>query len=361
MLDRPFVARPLENHPFLTLGDFFEGIRRFVWQNQGRHLSHLLSKIQGSPVTPGDIETLVLRYEKYGTLYHVISIEAGTKKNNWKFALSVAQFQEAREILDREFHLLGLLNQKFDYPYLPQAYLNDTLEIKKAKNTETFAIALTSWFEGYHEWHFQGDKNKAETAAIWNMKKGFQSASKEELSEIIRLSTKILTLYFDTETYHRIHPWHHGAGDFVVKKDLKDIDVRLITVRGYESLASYVHNDHLRSLEAVLLFFLDMTLKMRIDKHGGMGDPIWAADSVLPSLRNGFIEALQFKEQKRDLPAFQTSDVIRRLREFSKEDLYSKLAQLAAYYRYTDPVDFACIETHQKEHTTELHLTLQAL
>ena len=359
MLDSPFVARPLENHPFLTLGDFFEGIRHFVWQNQGRHLSHLLSKIQGSPVTPGDIETLVLRYEKYGTLYHVISIEAGTKKNNLKFALSVAQFQEARETLDREFQLLGRLNQKYEYPYIPQAYFKDIQVVKKGPHRETFLMALCSWFEGYHEWHFQKDHNHADAAVIWDMEKGYQSASKKEVNEIIRLASKILTLYFDPKTFQRIDPWHHGAGDFVVKKAQRGIDVRLITVRGYEPMAAFSADQSLSPGDALLLFFLELTIKMRLDKTEGIGSPLWASHSIISPARDGFLEALRLKENRGDISPVLVEGFIDHARGLSEEDLYSKLVQFARKYRFTDPIDYACIHQHLKKHAEDLYLTFQ--
>jgi len=358
ILERPFVARPLENHPFLTLGDFFEAIRLFIWQNQGRKLARLLQNKQGSPVKPGDIGSLAIRYEKYGTLYHVISIEVGTQKNRWKFALSVAQYRQARETLDREFHLLAHLHQKYDYPYIPQAYFKDTHEIKKGPHQETFLMALCGWFEGYHEWHFQKENNQAETAVIWDMEKGYQRATKQEVCEIIRLASKILTLYFDPNTFQRIDPWHHGAGDFVVKREPKGVDVRLITVRGYEPVVAFPADHTLSPGEGLLVFFLEMTIKMRLDKSEGMGSPLWASPIVIPPVLEGFLEALRLKEKLGDMGPFSVEAFIDHIQRLSEKKLHSKLVQLTRKYRFTDPQDFSCIRQHLKEHGLDLYRAL---
>lgn len=360
MLKKPFVERPLENHPFLTLGDFFECIRRFIWKNEGQMLSHLLQKIQGTPVNPRDIENLVICYEKYGTLYHVIRIEAGTKENKWKFALSVAQFQEAKETLDQEFHLLDFLNKEYDFPYIPQAYFKHIQQLKKGSNRESFLMALYGWFEGYHEWHFQKDDIHAETAVIWDMDKGYQRATKQEVAEIIRLASKILALYFDPVTFQRIDPWHHGAGDFVVKREQGGMDVRLTTVRGYEPIAAFPPDHTLLPSEALLFFFLEMTIKMRLDKSEGMGAPIWASCTILPAVRDGFLEGLRVKEKPGKVPPSLVDEFIGLLRGLSEEDLYSKLVQFSYKYRYTDPSDFPCIRQHLKKHSSDLYRTLQS-
>jgi hypothetical protein len=359
MLARPFVARPLENHPFLTLEDFFEAVKHFIWQNEGQILSHLPRKIQGSPATPQSIETLVIRYEKYGTLYHVISVEAGTKETKSKFALSVAQFQGAKETLHREFRLLKQLNKKYHFPYIPQAYFKDIQELKKGSKTETFLMALYSWFEGYHEWHFEKDDHHPETAIIWDMDKGYQSVTKQEVGEILRQASKILTLYVDPETYQRIDPWHHGAGDFVVKREHRVVDVRLITVRGYEPIAAFPADHALSPVEAFLIFFLELTIKMRLDKSEGMGGPIWASSAVLPSIRDGFFEALRGKEGRGDILPVSVDQFIEYIGRLSAEDLYSKLKQLSHKFRHTDPVDYACIRQHLKKHCSDLYRTLK--
>jgi hypothetical protein len=358
MLERPFVAKPLENHPFLTLRDFFEGIRDFVWQNQGQKLARLLKKKQGSPVDPGHIEALVLRYEKYGTLYHVVSVEAGTKKNRWKFALSVAQYLEARETLDREFQLLHRLNKKYEFPYIPRAYFKGIRKIKKGPHQETFLMALCSWFEGYHEWHFQKLDNHAETALIWDMEKGYHCATKQDVGQIIRQASRILTLYFDPNTFHHIDPWHHGAGDFVVKKKQRAIEVRLITVRGYEPMEAFPADHTLSTREALFLFFLEMTIKMRLDKSEGMGSPLWASPTVIAPVLDGFVEALRLKEKRGDISPFLVEEFFDHLRRLSEEDLYSKMVQFARKYRHSDPVDFACIHQNLEKHVSDLYKVL---
>ena len=61
--------------------------------------------------------------------------------------------------------------------------------------------------------------------------------SRQQTRHVYIEISKILTLYYNPRTYHQIFPWHHGAGDFVVRADGDRIEVRLVTVRQYGPLA----------------------------------------------------------------------------------------------------------------------------
>lgn len=358
MMRRPFALRPLENHPFLSLGDFFHTTRNFLWQGDGERLFHPMNRPIDSDRQISEIQQLIIRYEKYGALYQILSAEAVTEDSTRKYAVIAALFPEAKETLEREYDLLNRLNRRYGYSLIPQVYLKDKVNSGHPGKTETIDMALSNWFEGYHEWHFSGNKNNAETISIWNMEGGYQSAGTDVIREIIRQAAKILTLYYDPISNHQIYPWHHGAGDFVVKVDEKGVDVRLISVRGYDAMVSPLKRGITDPLEPILFFFLNMTVRMRIDKFEGMGDPVWAGASILPAVLSGFIEGLRQKEDEGKTDNHIREKMLLNLRDIPRKALHEKLVWQIEMYRGIDPVDFSCMHEHIETHRDELYHAL---
>ncbi|MGC1403805.1 MAG: hypothetical protein WA974_12855, partial [Thermodesulfobacteriota bacterium] len=100
---------------------------------------------------------------------------------------------------------------------------------------------------------------------------------------------------YHPDTYEQIFPWHHGAGDFVVKLTDDGLEVRLVTVRQYGAMADPSEMDR---NEALLFFFLNLSIRMRLDRLDGVGELIWAEDECLDMTWEGFKEALQVKERE---------------------------------------------------------------
>ena len=355
MMRRPFVLRPLENHPFLSLGNFFHATRDFLWQGDGERLFYPMKGLKSTDGQMGKIQQLIIRYEKYGALYQILSAEAVAEDSTRKYAVIAALSPEAKETLERECDLLGRLNSRYAYPLIPQIYVRGEVVSGHPGKSETIDMALSNWFERYHEWHFSGDKNNAETISIWNMEKGYQSAATDMIREIIRQASKILTLYYDPISNHQIYPWHHGAGDFVVKVDEESVDVRLISVRGYDATVSPLKGNITNPLEPILFFFLNMTVRMRIDKFEGMGDPVWAAAFILPAVLSGFLEGLRQKEEKGKTNNRISEKMLLYLRDLSRKALHEKLVRQIEMYRRIDPVDFSCMRKHIEAHADELY------
>ena len=358
MMRRPFVLRPLENHPFLSLGDFFHATRDFLWQGDGERLSQIMNGPTDSDRPVRKIQELIIRYEKYGTLYQILSAEAVTEDSKSKYAVIAALSPEARETLERECDLLIRLNSRYGYSFIPKIYFKEKAGCGRPGKVEMIDMALSNWFEGYHEWHFSGGRNNAETISIWNMEGGYQSAMTDVICKIIHQASKILTLYYDPISNHQIYPWHHGAGDFVVKVDEEGVDLRLISVRGYDVTISPLKRNITNSLEPILFFFLNLTVKMRIDKSEGMGDPVWAGAFILPAVLSGFLEGLRQKEEEGKTDNRIREKMIRDLRGISRKALHEKLVRQIEMYRGIDPVDFSCMQEHIEAHADELHHAL---
>jgi len=320
MLQTPFFVNPLEKHPFMTLGDFFDSIMTFLIDGNGYQLKDIIKTKRGEVLLLEEVIQLIIRYEKYGILYHILSIEVESVDFREKFALSAAQFPDAKLSLEKEYNLFSRLNQRFGFSYIQHVYQKSEMIIKRGDDIETFLIMMSNWFEGYHEWHFIGDKDNAESVIIWDMEKGYRSLPIKDIMKIIFEASKVLTLYYDPVTFHRIYPWHHGAGDFVVKLNEKDSNVRLISVRGYEPISQFLKRKSISPVDAIIFFLIEMTVKMRIDKQEGMGNPIWSGNFILPSIIGGFIEAIQVKEDEGNFPGLTTKELLAHLKGISRRD-----------------------------------------
>jgi hypothetical protein len=359
-LQRPLILSPFETHPFLTLGDYFDAVRGFILLDNGKHLAHLLTHLWDKKTELKDIEKIIIRYEKYGTLYQIVSAEVFSQDQHIKFAVSTAMSEEARETLDREFDLIQHLYYQKGLPYLPRAHYRQPITLLREEMSETFLMTMSQWFENYHEWHFTKDENNEERIIIWDMEGGgYRFASGQEFYEIIRQISKILTLYYSLDTCRRIYPWHHGAGDFIVKTGDGSVDVRLVTVRGYEPIALSGSKERADTLKTFLLFLFDITIKMRLDKLEGVGEPYWAEASILRGVLEGFFDALKIKELESDSPDLKADNFINILKSISQDEIRTFFSLWIDQYRSQDPSDYKAIEKHIEGHIIDVYRTFQ--
>ncbi len=354
-LARPFIVRPFETHPFLTLYDYFAAITDFLLREGWQRIALLLSRKWERRVKPDVVERVLIRYEKYGTLYQIASATIVAGDRNATFAVTTAMSSSAKEMLDHEFDLLQQLNILRQPSYLPQVYYKETVAIQKQEGSETFLMTLSEWFEGFHEWHFSRDKDGNERIVVWDMGGGFRFASEQEADAIISQASMILTLHFRLDDYRHISPWHHGAGDFVVKSDGEHVEVKLVTVRGYDPIAPYSGEEKVAPLQALFLFLLNTSVKMRLDKQEGMGEPYWAEAGVLDPALKGFFQALKVKESEEGAAGDTVEDFSRFLQSLSEDRIRTVLAEHLKEYSLFDPPDAALVQTRLSEHTADLH------
>jgi hypothetical protein len=360
-LSRPFIAEPLQYHPFMILGDFFDAVRDFVLGKDGQRLTTLLSQSWGLKNNLDDIDSIVIRYEKYGTLYQIASVNIISGDKNIKLAVSAALTPSARENIEKEYNLISTLNKDTGLSFLPRVFFMDMERIEKDGRIETMVLSLAEWFEGFHEWHFYRDMEGKDRIAIWDMGGGNRFISEHEAYGIIRESSKILTLYYDMATCRRIIPWHHGAGDFPACIDSGKVTVRLVTVRGYEPLSPGDERKPGHPLMSLLLFFLEVMIKMRMDKREGVGDTTWADKIFVKAAVDGFFDAMWIREEQGRNGSIRVNDFIAFAKTLTGEEIEKLIQSQLTEYRAYDTSDYHVINARLEEHANDIFNIVQHL
>jgi len=107
------------------------------------------------------------------------------------------------------------MNNDFPFSFVPKVY--GTGEVF-TKDNHYISMFLGEWFEGFNEFHISRDpadgKNKI---VVWDNQQSNFFLSADQIMELYRQATMILTSYYNIETFEQIFSWHHAAGDFVLK------------------------------------------------------------------------------------------------------------------------------------------------
>lgn len=357
MLDGPFAIGPAEYHRFMTLRDFFACVEGFVASKEGVTLKDILPRVLDRDVRSEAIEEIIIRYEKYGTLYQICSVDVSIDGSIARMCANVAFSILAKETLEREYDLLDQLEKKANFGRLPKVYKKDRIEVQKTAQTESLFAVLGEWFDGYEEWHFQRN-NGSTRAFLWDMRAGYRFLSESQTADTIHQASCILMLYYDFESTRRIIPWHHGGGDFIVRASDDRVDVRLITARGYQPIRS---TDDEGTMEALCAFFVEITTKMRLDKREGMGESTWADRFVVEAALKGFFEGLRIRQARGDMGSLDISDVLEELKSRDAEDLRLLVKRQLAEIRRHDESDYTVVLNHLEGHVAEIGAAIQSL
>jgi hypothetical protein len=360
-LQRPFLISPGESHPFLTLGNYFEAIKSFILRDHGRSLVTVLREQLKTDISPDSISEILIRTEKHGALYHLASIEVLSERRSLKMCVSTAVSENSKVWLRHEFDLLKFLNSTFALPYLPKPFFLGDVKVHLDHGNESLSMSLKEWFENYHEWHVSMDEKRGkQRICIWDLRNGHRFASKEEEFEIFRQSSKILTLYYDIQGFNQIYPWHHAAGDFIVRSEKGIIDVKLTTARKYEPIMLFSSEDTIDPVVALTYFFLNLSIRMRLDKLDGVGMGAWAYDFSVEALIQGFFEGLGIMDADGRYGLGKVRDLLFLFKDFDREGLARLFHPLLDLYENEDPGDFSVIQANLGSHVQQLYEAIQS-
>jgi hypothetical protein len=267
--------------------------------------------------------------------------------------MNVAVTARGKAWVCREFEVLQYLNSKYDFPFLPRAYFQGEAFLS------SMPMFLGDWFQGYHEFHLSIDKEDgSQKLVFWDTDKGHCYLSRPRVRQVYSQAAKILTLYYDIKTFEQIFPWHHAAGDFVVKTHEKSMDVKLVTARQYAAMLEPAEGVSVH--EALLFFLLNLTLRMRLDRLDGVGAVAWADDESMDATLEGFVEGLWTKERQGVIEIGFVDGFVQHVRSLAKEDLSFRFHALIDACDQAAP-DIPVIRDHLERHILKFYSALRGL
>jgi hypothetical protein len=365
-LARNLFEMPLKkkDETAITHGDYFQAAQSFLEINGFEMLTRALGRRLKRDIGPERIEKIRIFLEKHGEFYHPSRIEAIVPGKKISFVLNVAISQTGMESIKGEYHCLNKLNGKYPFSYLPQVYGRGEVEFKDAQKVLMF---LGDWFDAYHEFHISGDgSDRQNKIIVWDPEHGNFFLSVEQSLKLYAQAAKILTCYYDPESFEQIISWHHAAGDFIVKVENDRLDLKLITVRRHAPIFKGL-DDPKRSgkdaeliLQAMLIFLLNLSIRMRLDRLDGAGAIAWADESAVRGTLRGVFEGLALKPHIALLP-----DSPQRCFEYylllcTEADLLDLSVALVNSFNPKAP-EVPVIRQHLKEHVHALYQALNSL
>ena len=106
---------------------------------------------------------------------------------------------------------------------------------------------------------------------------------------------------------------------------------------------------------SLVYFFLNLTMRMRLDKLDGVGEAVWADGFSVKATTTGFFDALLIMEKKGRYNLGSIVDLLSLLKGFSDDELRKLYDSLLDLYRYRDPWDLAVIRANLDNHISRLH------
>ena len=366
----PLERKPGWNHGldkdeiFITYGDYFSAIEFFLKKNSFGIVLSAASDYLKKDITSKDIDKIGIHLEKHGQFYHPARIEVKTGEKKILFVVNCAVSDCGKSCIQREYNVLKRLNNIFILSCLPAVYGFDEITVKE--KTKKIIMYLGLWFKGYHEFHIScdyGDQKKR--IIVWNNDKENFTLSDRETEELYSQAAEILTFYYNIETFEQIYPWHHAAGDFVLKKTDDAIKLKLISARQYAPMVEApVESDKRKHstdsvLEGLLLFFLNLSIRMRLDRLDGTGNIVWSDNIAVQGTVNGFLKGLSLKNS-----CVQFSDPLdfcfyKTLSSCDEDDLFD-LSKLIVDSYSPDAPEIPVIKKKLKEHVHTLYRAVKS-
>ncbi len=360
------MAVPLDvpgGNGIITYGMYLRSVARFL----GGPYHRTFRKLLGGQFRSCGLENEVrirLTSEKHGALYSVSRLTVGSHGSVRSFAVNTAFLPEQQAFVQLEYRLLGDLHRRFRSPFLPRPFLSGRPVLEGTDSR--IKLFIVEWFERHHEFHPSagpGSDRGERPILVWNGSRPPCYLSCVQTEGVYAGASGILTALLDTHTFRQVYPWHHAAGDFVVDESRHPVSVRLITARGYRRLLRKKSDARDKVLGA-LHFFLNLSIRMRIDRLDGTGELVWApAPECLDGLVRGFCASWKMKTlQDSTLP--EASDLFALFLGFSFEERLA-ITEIAALDGRVEAAeaDFlpACLPGHVRELSAALERANRAI
>jgi hypothetical protein len=365
--ERPFPGQIYASKPFtaqsqsqsIRVGQYFDAIQAFLEHKGNSLIARVAGKQIGQRLAPEEIDRIDVFLAKHGPFYQPAKIEAVIGRMKKAFVLNVALSEAGRGCIKREYYLLNMLNDRFGVSYLPAVYgyaeepLNSGMIAK---------MVLGEWLQGYREFHMHpATSNQRGEIDVWNTEPGGLSLKQDQAAAVYRQAAKILSHFYNLETFEQIYPWHHAAGDFVVRVKNGVPDVKLITVRQYASMIDCSPEDRREILwDALLYFLLNLSIRMRLDRVEGTGDTIWSEAYVVEEAVKGFSQAMDVKPPLDWFPIHPFEAFKLYAGQLTESDWFSMAGEVVSGYHPGAP-EIELIHASLNHHVVTLYRSFQSL
>lgn len=343
----------------ITYGDYFEAGAAFLAKNNCEIISAALSHLK-NPVYLHQIREIKISLEKHGSFYHPSIVEAVAENTAIPFVLNVAVSEEGIACILNEYLTLKKLNSEFQYSFIPAVYGGGNF---KVRGNLPVGMFLGEWFEGYNEFHISRDPSDGkEKILIWDNLKDSRFVSVGTATDIYMQASKIMTCFYNVYTFEQIFPWHHAAGDFVVKQTGDALEVKLITARQYAPLYEPdTQNRNQDSIfEGLLIFLIVLSIRMRLDRIDGTGDIVWADVLSVEGTITGFKEGINKKIRSGEISNNFFDEFRLYLKSISRNEFFELSKSIVNSFNQSAP-DIPVIYRNLTKHSSELFHALKIL
>ncbi len=332
----------------ITYGDYFCAVTSFLEKDGFKIILQAALDHLKHDIDVKGIREVNIFLEKHGQFYHPARVEIKLDKNILIFVLNCAISDGGKSCIKREYDILNRLGNDFSFAYLPRVY--GIGEVCVNTTHKSMIMFLGQWFKGFNEFHVsKGDKRNIK---VWNQGKDDFFLTTEDTLELHTQVGKILTYYYNMETFEQIFPWHHAAGDFVIKKEKDKVSLRLVTARQYAPMLENADGCPIDSgvmLDALYLFFINLSMRMRLDRLDGVGNTVWLDKIAVQGALNGLFQGLALKSVPSCLNDSVDICFAKYLLNITKEGLHDSLQSLFESYNRLSP-DVDVIKDFIDEH-----------
>ncbi len=355
---RPLDENVLEKQTrFATYKDYFESAARFLSADRFSRVRKAVADIVGKNENSIKISRIDIFLVKHGAFYHPSRVRVQTHQGVFSFVLNIAVSENGKQIIEREYQALLHLNEALPIKGVPQVF---AMGRAAGESGRDFCMFLGQWFDGFHEFHPTTDpkndlKSEKQRIMVWDGNKTPLYLSEQQEAALYQNCAMILAAYYNPVTFQQIFPWHHGAGDFIVRPEKNSVSVKLITVRGYEAaMAGKSTPTEKDIIEALMIFLIQVSFKMRLDRFDGVGDIAWAKDALVKPAMDGFFQGLDIAATATGFPQ-GFSDHFRSLLSGVEPDHWLDLARhIVTPLITSNPDEIRVIQKYLKAHVHTL-------
>jgi hypothetical protein len=357
-VSRDIPGDDIPREPVRTMGDYFSAAGRFLSEKDFLIVKTGIDALVKQPVLTDQIDQISVFLEKHGAFYHPLKIQVAVNGGSCcSFVLNGAVSKPGLALIEKEFQLISRLNKTYPNQYLPKVFGVDVIRTDKGR----MGFFLGEWFEGFKEFHVTED-NGTRRIMIWESDGHHHTIPETAALPIYKEIARILTCFYDIETFEQIFPWHHAAGDFIVRQSDDSVSVRMITVRGYAPLMEFgapETDKKVHILPSLMFFCLNLTLRMRLDRLNGTGQAVMLGGQTIPVIVDGFLQALDEKNLVNDYGELSAA-FLEFVRQFTLEQIIGIMAAILDAH-HPDPVEMSLIEETVESHCRILHAIFKSL